>query len=95
MGLDVRRRATADLAIIAQSTQDHTRIVAAIAKGDPGAAGEMMKTHLQHIEESTRRFAKLTASEPRLISAAPVNSDPLARRRRKGQRISSASRRAN
>lgn len=92
MGLDVRRRATADPAIIAQSTRDHTRIVAAIAMKDPRAAGEMMKTHLQHIEESTRRVAKVTGSALRLASAARAKSATPLRSRRKGNNISSTER---
>jgi GntR family transcriptional regulator, transcriptional repressor for pyruvate dehydrogenase complex len=59
LGLDIRRRATAEPGIIAQSTQDHTRIVEAISARDQTRAGEAMKTHLAHIEASTRRFAAL------------------------------------
>jgi GntR family transcriptional regulator, transcriptional repressor for pyruvate dehydrogenase complex len=60
LGLDIRRRATAEPAIIAQSAKDHTRIVEAICDRDQNRAGEAMKTHLAHIEASTRRFATLT-----------------------------------
>ncbi|MBV9221663.1 MAG: FadR family transcriptional regulator [Methylobacteriaceae bacterium] len=56
MGLDLRRRATESPALIAQSTQDHTRIVGAIAARDPARAAAEMAVHLGHIEESTRRI---------------------------------------
>jgi GntR family transcriptional repressor for pyruvate dehydrogenase complex len=59
LGLEVRRRATADPAIIRQSTEDHTRIVEAIAAHDPARAAAAMRDHLAHIEQSTRRFASL------------------------------------
>ncbi|TMJ40283.1 MAG: FCD domain-containing protein [Alphaproteobacteria bacterium] len=36
--------------MIAQSTQDHTRIVEAICAGDPDRAADAMKLHLAHIE---------------------------------------------
>lgn len=65
MGLDVRRRATADPKIIAQSTEDHTRIVAAIRAKNPNGAAEAMRVHLGHIEESTRRFTLATRDMPR------------------------------
>jgi GntR family transcriptional repressor for pyruvate dehydrogenase complex len=54
MGLDVRRRATQDPALIRQSTQDHIRIVAAIADRDGERAFAEMLLHLDHIEETTR-----------------------------------------
>jgi ABC-type xylose transport system permease subunit len=57
LGLDIRRRATAEPGVIAQSTKDHTRIVEAISARDQTRAGEAMKTHLANIEASTRRFA--------------------------------------
>jgi GntR family transcriptional repressor for pyruvate dehydrogenase complex len=57
LGLDIRRRATAEPGIIAQSTEDHAQIVEAIYARDQTRAGEAMKTHLAHIEASTRRFA--------------------------------------
>jgi GntR family transcriptional repressor for pyruvate dehydrogenase complex len=57
MGLDIRRRATKEPGLIAQSTKDHTRIVEAISLGEPNKAAEAMKIHLEHIEDSTRRFA--------------------------------------
>jgi GntR family transcriptional repressor for pyruvate dehydrogenase complex len=60
LGLDIRRRATADPGIITQSTKDHRRIVVAICARDYTRAGEAMKTHLAHIEASTRRFAALS-----------------------------------
>jgi len=64
LGLDIRRRATAEPGIIAQSTKDHTRIVEAICARDQTRAGEAMKTHLAHIEASTRRFATLSPISP-------------------------------
>jgi GntR family transcriptional repressor for pyruvate dehydrogenase complex len=64
LGLDIRRRATADPSIIAQSTKDHTRIVEAICARDETRAGEAMKSHLAHIEASTRRFAALSLDSP-------------------------------
>jgi GntR family transcriptional repressor for pyruvate dehydrogenase complex len=60
LGLDIRRRATAEPGIIAQSTEDHAQIVEAIYARDQTRAGEAMKTHLAHIEASTRRFAPLS-----------------------------------
>jgi GntR family transcriptional regulator, transcriptional repressor for pyruvate dehydrogenase complex len=64
LGLDIRRRATAELSTIAQSTKDHTRIVEAISVRDETRAGEAMRTHLAHIETSTRHFATLTPISP-------------------------------
>jgi len=60
LGLDIRRRATTEPGIIAQSTEDHAHIVEAICARDETRAGEAMKTHLAHIEASTRRFAALS-----------------------------------
>jgi GntR family transcriptional regulator, transcriptional repressor for pyruvate dehydrogenase complex len=57
LGLAIRRRATEEPGLIAQSTADHTRIVDAISRGEPHGAAEAMTAHLAHIEESTRRFA--------------------------------------
>jgi GntR family transcriptional repressor for pyruvate dehydrogenase complex len=57
LGLDIRRRATEEPGLIAQSTKDHTRIVEAISLGEPNKAAEAMKVHLEHIENSTRRLA--------------------------------------
>jgi GntR family transcriptional repressor for pyruvate dehydrogenase complex len=54
MGLDVRRRATQSLALIRQSTGDHTRIVAAIVAHDAERAAAEMAIHLDHIETTTR-----------------------------------------
>lgn len=70
LGLDVRRRATEEPGIIAQSTDDHTRIVEAICAGDPDRAAEAMKLHLAHIEASTRRLWAIGASRP----INPINS---------------------
>ncbi len=55
MGLDIRRRATENLSLIRQSTEDHGRIVRAIAARDAEAAAAAMAVHLDHIEETTRR----------------------------------------
>jgi GntR family transcriptional repressor for pyruvate dehydrogenase complex len=59
LGLDIRRRATEEPGLIAQSAEDHTRIVDAISRGEPHGAAEAMTAHLAHIEESTRRFATI------------------------------------
>lgn len=75
MGLDVRRRATADPGIIAQSTEDHTRIVKSISQRDSQRAGKMMKLHLQHIEESTRRYATLMANATKTSGQRRMASD--------------------
>lgn len=64
LGLDTRRRATEAPSTIAQSTEDHTRIVEAIAARDANRAAEAMRRHLAHIEETTRRFAALGRHEP-------------------------------
>jgi GntR family transcriptional regulator, transcriptional repressor for pyruvate dehydrogenase complex len=64
LGLDIRRRATAEPSIIAQSTEDHRRIVEAISGRDEVRAGEAMKIHLAHIEASTRRFAVQSQVSP-------------------------------
>jgi GntR family transcriptional repressor for pyruvate dehydrogenase complex len=76
MGLDVRRRATENLSLIMQSTQDHTRIAQAIVARDPDKAAQEMGIHLDHIEESTRR-----AMEAEISSLArAANASPRARR---------------
>jgi len=86
MGLDVRRRATADPTIIAQSTRDHTQIVEAVAAGDARRAGAAMKRHLAHIEESTRRFEALMKSMRRPILAADLSASmPEAAPQRRGK----------
>jgi GntR family transcriptional regulator, transcriptional repressor for pyruvate dehydrogenase complex len=64
LGLDTRRRATAEPGVIAQSTKDHIRIVEAISARDQTRAGEAMKTHLANIEATTRRFAALCPPPP-------------------------------
>jgi GntR family transcriptional regulator, transcriptional repressor for pyruvate dehydrogenase complex len=67
MGLDIRRRATEDPALIRRSLEEHTAIVRAVAAGDPDAAALAMAAHLGHIEASTRAAiarAGLSASEP-------------------------------
>lgn len=55
MGLDFRRQATAEAGLIAQSTEDHGHIAAAIAAHDADGAAEAMTRHLCHIEDSTQR----------------------------------------
>ena len=54
MGLDIRRRATEDPALIRRSLGEHTRIVRAIEGGDAEGAATAMAAHLDHIEASTR-----------------------------------------
>ncbi len=56
MGLDLRRQATAEAGLIAQSTKDHGQIAAAIAAHDAHGAAEAMTRHLRHIEDSTKRM---------------------------------------
>lgn len=56
MNLTLRRRATSEPGLIAQSTEDHGRIVAAIAGHDPDRAAAAMAQHLAHIKESTMRM---------------------------------------
>ncbi len=51
MGLDIRRRATESPVLIRQSTEDHIRIVQAIAGQDAEQAAVEMGIHLDHIEE--------------------------------------------
>ncbi len=63
MGLDFRRRATEEPGLIAQSTQDHTRIAAAIAAQEPDRAAAAMTRHIGHIEESTKRVMASAAAE--------------------------------
>jgi GntR family transcriptional repressor for pyruvate dehydrogenase complex len=55
MDLHIRRRATAEPGLIAQSTEDHAGIAAAIAAHDPDRAAQAMAQHLAHIKESTKR----------------------------------------
>jgi GntR family transcriptional repressor for pyruvate dehydrogenase complex len=54
MGLDIRRRATENLALIRRSLGEHTSIMRAIEAGDASAAATAMAAHLDHIEASTR-----------------------------------------
>nr|WP_246737541.1 FCD domain-containing protein [Nordella sp. HKS 07] len=54
MGLDIRRRATENVALIRRSLGEHTTIVRAIEAGDSTAAATAMAVHLAHIEASTR-----------------------------------------
>jgi GntR family transcriptional repressor for pyruvate dehydrogenase complex len=68
MNLHLRRRATEEPGLIAQSTEDHARIAAAIAAHDPGRAASAMERHLAHIKESTMRMMagqKFTVIESR------------------------------
>jgi GntR family transcriptional repressor for pyruvate dehydrogenase complex len=55
MDLHIRRRATAEPGLIKESTEDHTRIAAAIAAHDPEGAAAAMGQHLSHIKASTMR----------------------------------------
>ena len=55
MDLHIRRRATAEPGLIAESTEDHADIAAAIAARDPERAAAAMAQHLSHIKESTVR----------------------------------------
>lgn len=55
MGLDVRRRATENPALIRRSLGEHRRIVKAIAMREPDKAVVAMNQHLDHIEDSTRQ----------------------------------------
>jgi GntR family transcriptional repressor for pyruvate dehydrogenase complex len=55
MDLHIRRRATAEPGLIAESTEDHADIAAAIAARDPERAAAAMGQHLSHIKESTVR----------------------------------------
>jgi GntR family transcriptional repressor for pyruvate dehydrogenase complex len=82
LGLDIRRRATAELGIIDQSTADHARIVAAIAARNPDRAADEMRIHLSHIEDSTRRIAVKAAAN----GAGAASRGP--RRQRDGRRTS-------
>jgi len=54
MGLDIRRRATQNVALIHRSLGEHTKIVSAVAARDPEQAAVAMSVHLDHIESSTR-----------------------------------------
>jgi GntR family transcriptional repressor for pyruvate dehydrogenase complex len=54
MGLDVRRRATQDHALIRRSLGEHKAIVGAIEAHNPRDAVTAVNTHLDHIEESTK-----------------------------------------
>jgi GntR family transcriptional repressor for pyruvate dehydrogenase complex len=77
MGLDIRRRATEDLALIRRSLGEHTRIVRAIAAGDPDEAVVAMGLHLDHIEASTRRIM-----EEDVAALARLRQPTLAKSRR-------------
>jgi GntR family transcriptional repressor for pyruvate dehydrogenase complex len=63
MGLDIRRRATLNPRLIAQSTRDHIQIAEAIAARDPESAAAAMTTHLRHIEASTQKIMEQDAAE--------------------------------
>ena len=71
MGLDIRRRATEEPDLIAQSAGDHARIVAAIAVSAPDKAADAMRLHLEHIKASTRRFAAVDAAASRPTAIRP------------------------
>jgi GntR family transcriptional repressor for pyruvate dehydrogenase complex len=76
LGLDVRRRATEEPGIIAQSTEDHTCIVEAICAADPDRAADAMKVHLAHIEASTRRLWAINVSRLTKPTSSSQDSDP-------------------
>ncbi|TPJ34726.1 FadR family transcriptional regulator [Mesorhizobium sp. B2-6-5] len=69
MGLDVRRRATEDIALIRRSLGEHKRIVRAVADHDAVGAAEAMSAHLDHIEESTRAMIESDVAALSRISA--------------------------
>ena len=54
MGLDIRRRATENVALIRRSLGEHSAIVRSIEERDVAAAVHAMAFHLDHIEASTR-----------------------------------------
>ncbi len=62
MGLDLRRRATENTALIKRSLGEHRRIVRAIAAKDPDEAAVAMGLHLDHIEDSTRQVIEADAA---------------------------------
>ena len=70
MGLDIRRRATQNLALIRQSTGDHKRIVEALNARDAERAGREMGIHLDHIEETTRGAMKPKVTPLPLVAVA-------------------------
>jgi GntR family transcriptional repressor for pyruvate dehydrogenase complex len=58
LGLDFQnfeRRTKAEPGLIAQSTEDHAAIAAAITKHDPDGAAKAMTRHIRNIESSTQR----------------------------------------
>lgn len=63
LGLEIRRKATAEPGAIERSTEDHRKIVEAILAGDPDGAALAMKRHLDNIEESTRRMMNYGAEQ--------------------------------
>ena len=82
MGLDVRRRATENLSLIMQSTQDHTRIAQAIVARDPDKAAQEMGIHLDHIEEARggqwRLKYRRSLAPPTPVHASSVTADDVA-----------------
>ena len=71
MGLDIRRRATENVALIRRSLGEHTAIVRAIETGDSAAAAAAMAAHLDHIEASTR--ARDRRGRRRILAALEDN----------------------
>jgi GntR family transcriptional regulator, transcriptional repressor for pyruvate dehydrogenase complex len=78
LGLDFQnfdRRAKSEPGLIARSTQDHSKIAAAIAAHDPERAAEAMAKHIRNIELSTRRVIndhnEGDASKPIKSSSSP------------------------
>ena len=72
MGLEIRRRATENLALIRQSTGDHARIVDALIARDASRAAAEMAVHLDHIEQSTRDVMRAEVSAFSRGPARPV-----------------------
>ena len=65
MGLDIRRRATEDLALIRRSLDEHTAIVRAIAAGDPDGGGARHgRPPRPHRGEHPRRDRAATSPPP-------------------------------
>lgn len=73
MGLDVRRRATENPALIKRSLGEHRRIVRAVATRASDEAAVAMGLHLDHIEASTRQA--LDQDAPRLAGFARADRE--------------------
>jgi GntR family transcriptional repressor for pyruvate dehydrogenase complex len=73
MDLHIRRRATAEPGTIAESSEDHAQITAAITAHDPERAAAAMTQHLSHIRESTVRT--LASREFEVVEGEPRHLD--------------------